>query len=110
MKLYKLLLATALVCALVIGASQAASSHSITLTWDLPVTTADMGDCLTAGYPIPEEKPIITRIQWRVLGTSTWNTADTFNRQNIYTLQNLPPETTYEIRVGSHYGAGTDIE
>jgi len=106
MRLYRLLLIAILVCSLIGSVTQAANSHSISLAWDLPLTTVSDGDCSIAGYPIPPDKPIISRVQWRVLGSTIWNTSDSTDRQKTFTIQDLPPETTYEIRVGAHYGTG----
>lgn len=106
MKATKFLLSTLLVLLLVGGITQAADSHSITVGWTLPTQTVSGGDCAIAGYPIPAEQPIIVRVQWRVEGESTWQAADTADREASYKIDNLPPETGYEIRFGPHYGEG----
>lgn len=98
-----------LACALLLLAgtwTTAANGHSISLEWALPTHTVSNDDCAVDGYLIPETKPIISQLQWRIVGGAAWTSVETADRINAYTITNLPPETTYEIRVGSHLGDG----
>jgi hypothetical protein len=107
MRLPKLLTAAALALFLIMGVTGSASSSSVTIQWTLPTHTALNNDCNQAGYPIPTDKPIITRVQWRTQGATSWTThLDTPNRAVQIQIPGLAPETAYEIRIGPHYGDG----
>lgn len=80
-----------------------ANSHEATFSWSLPTHTVVDNNCAEQGLAIPAEKVIYTTVQWRLLGTTTWNEAEAGAHITIYTITNLLPEQTYETRVGSHY-------